>query len=74
MILAGSTRQSPSISSAENTSALMVVLVYPSVVSDIVTSGREYQEDLRGIMPVTDERHGQCGRHVQRKHSGIHLN
>ena len=25
------------------------------------------------IPPVTRKRHGQCGRHIQRKHSGIHL-
>ncbi len=28
-------------------------------------------EDLRGIMPVTGERHGQGGRHIQRKYPGI---
>lgn len=33
----------------------------------------ECAEDLRGIIPVTGERHGQRGRHIQSKHSGINL-
>lgn len=28
---------------------------------------------MRGIIPVTGERHGQRGRHIQSKHSGINL-
>lgn len=28
---------------------------------------------MRGIMPVTGERHGQCGGHIQREYPGIHL-
>lgn len=42
------------------------------MVRDVVTSRGE-PKDLRGIMPVTGERYGQRGRHIQRKHPRIHF-